>query len=71
MSSQVEHAATLQRRDLVNDAVHNLKSVFKELATAEALTRALVSERTENPEMAEFWVDVYEGLSQRAASTNS
>jgi hypothetical protein len=71
MSSQVEQATALQRRDLVNDAAHNLKNVFKELAGAEALTRALVNERTENRDKAKFWVEVYEGLTQRAASTSS
>ena len=48
MSSQVRQKTVLERHDLVSDAAHNLKSLFQELAPAEALTRALVSERTED-----------------------
>jgi hypothetical protein len=37
----------------------NLIKVFGELAGSEALTRALVAERTENREQAGMWLDVY------------
>ncbi|HWK15596.1 MAG TPA: hypothetical protein VNS02_14450 [Rhizobiaceae bacterium] len=46
-------------RDLLADAVANLQDVWGDLAPAEALTRALVAERTENREMALRWTRVY------------
>lgn len=50
---------TLADRDLLADAVANLQDVWGDLAPAEALTRALVAERTENREMALRWTRVY------------
>jgi len=47
----------------VNDAASSLKSSFDDMAASEALTRALVCERTEQPAKALFWVDVYLKLS--------
>jgi len=46
-------------RDLLVDAVANLQDVWGDLAPAEALTRALVAERTENRDMALRWAHVY------------
>lgn len=46
-------------RDLLADAVANLQDVWGDLAPAEALTRALVAERTENRDMAFRWTQVY------------
>lgn len=37
----------------------NLIKVFGDLAGSEALTRALVAERTENRDQASMWLDVY------------
>ena len=52
-------AADLMRHDMVADAAHNLRQVFGDTAGAEALTRALVCERTEDRDMARFWTAVY------------
>lgn len=46
-------------RDLLVDTVANLQDVWGDLAPAEALTRALVAERTENRDMALRWARVY------------
>ncbi|MEP9372882.1 hypothetical protein [Mesorhizobium sp. KR1-2] len=59
LSTDVLDGAALLRHDLVEDAAHNLVQIFAEMAPAEALTRALVSERSENRDMARLWVDVY------------
>ena len=50
---------TGNERDMVVDAVANLLDVWGDLAPAEALTRALVAERTENRAMALRWTHVY------------
>ena len=71
MNSRSEQEAAIERYDLVSDAIHNLRSLFKDMACAEALTRALVSERLDDRDMALFWVEVYDGLTQRAASSKS
>ena len=49
----------LAREDLVSDAAHNLMHSFQDLAPAEALTRALVHERSERRVQALFWTDVF------------
>lgn len=59
LSPDVLEGAAVVRRDLVTDAAHNLVQIFADMAPAEALTRALVSERCENRDMARLWVDVY------------
>jgi len=46
-------------RDLLADTVANLLDVWGDLAPAEALTRALVAERTEKRDMALRWTHVY------------
>lgn len=51
--------ADIEARDMIHDAAHTLIEIFKELAAAEALTRALVNERTENRAEALFWTDVF------------
>lgn len=43
----------------VRAAVLNLQNIYGDQAPAEALTRALVSERTQDRKMAEFWVEVF------------
>lgn len=43
----------------VQEAGCSLLSAFEDMACSEALTRALVCERTERTEKARFWVDVY------------
>lgn len=43
----------------VRAAVLNLQNIYSDQAPAEALTRALVSERTQDRQMAAFWVEVY------------
>lgn len=43
-----------------------LMSSFEDLAGSEALTRALVCDRTEQIEKARFWVDVYLFVSSKA-----
>lgn len=43
----------------VRAAVLNLQNIYSDQAPAEALTRALVSERTQDRKMAEFWVEVF------------
>lgn len=48
-----------QANYLRQTARDNLIKVFGELAGSEALTRALVAERTENREQASMWLDVY------------
>lgn len=46
-------------RDIVVDSANNLLDIWGDLAGSEALTRALVAERTENREMAKRWAQVY------------
>jgi len=45
----------------------NLQNVYGDQAPAEALTRALVSERTQDREMAEFWVEVFRASCRQQA----
>ena len=53
---------------LVRDAATMLLGVFDHMATAEALTRALVCERTERPAKSDFWVAVYRHLRETPTS---
>ena len=48
--------------DLASDATANLLAAYEHLAASEALTRALVCERTEKSRKADFWVQVYLGV---------
>ena len=50
------------RENLVRDATANLLDAYEHLAASEALTRALVCERTEKGPKADFWVQVYLGI---------
>lgn len=43
--------------------------VYGDMAGSEALTRALVAERTGNREKAQFWVRVYQALSNKPIGT--
>lgn len=47
---------------LADAAAANLRAIYEDMATAEAITRALVSERTEQPDRADFWVSVFQRL---------
>jgi hypothetical protein len=49
-----------ERRVLARQAADSLCAIFRELAPSEALTRALVAERTECPLGADFWIAVYQ-----------
>jgi hypothetical protein len=51
--------ATAGDSGAVRAAVLNLQNIYGDQAPAEALTRALVSERTQDRNMAEFWVEVF------------
>lgn len=51
----------------VQEAGRSLLSAFEDLACSEALTRALVCQRTERIEKARFWVDVYLFVSTEAS----
>lgn len=52
----------LERQDLIEEAKRALADAYKDLAPAEALFRATMSERLEAPREARFWVDVYLSL---------
>ncbi len=58
----------LKTADLVGDASHNLDCIYTDLAGSEALVRALVAERAEDPEGARFWVEVYLKCSSASAT---
>lgn len=55
----VEVPATAGDSGSVRAAVLNLQNIYSDQAPAEALIRALVSERTQDRKMAEFWVEVF------------
>ncbi|WP_274425950.1 hypothetical protein [Chelativorans sp. YIM 93263] len=57
----------LERRDLIEEAKHALIDAYKDLAPAEALFRATMSERLDAPREARFWVDVYISMRQAPA----
>lgn len=44
---------------LIRDAVRNLIGIFRDFATSEALMRAVVAERTNDQQGADFWIRVY------------
>lgn len=54
----------------IDDAAATLQSAYAQLAASEALTRALVCERTEKSIKADFWVKVYLSIRRSAEISN-
>jgi hypothetical protein len=46
----------------IDQATRTLVEIYQELACSEALTRALVSERDGNRDIAMLWVEVYQQI---------
>lgn len=67
----VEATQDIPDANLIDQARRTLVEVYQELASSEALTRALVSERDGHRDVATLWVEVYRQICRDDAEPSS